>query len=399
MPERRIIFVNRVYRPSQAATAQLATDLAEGLAQRGWSVQVIATGNQSEDLGGVTIHRTGQGAEHGGLISRSRNYGRFLRRARSEVTRLARPGDSVVAMTDPPLLGVALSRTALAQGARVIHWIQDIYPEIVAAHVGWGSGLALLPLRLRRDAAWRAAAGCVVLGETMARTLADRQIPSTRTTVIPNWAPRELERVALPAESDAQRKSWGMADKFVVAYSGNLGRVHEFRAIVDAAEILQAHPEIVFLFVGQGARLDEIRAMAKTRRLDNLHFRPAAPRETLAASLAAADIQLVTLKPAFAPLVYPSKLAGVLAAGKPVLFVGPPDGEIAGFLEREACGASVAPGDGARLAAKLIQWHGEPAMRAAAGQRARAAFEKHFTFAAALARWEEVLGRAGEPDA
>jgi colanic acid biosynthesis glycosyl transferase WcaI len=394
MAKPRLIFVNRVYRPSTAATAQLLTDLAEGLAARGWAVHVIAAGEEPGPLNGVIVHRTGPGEHHGGLVSRLGNYRRFARRAREQLSQLVRPGDVVVLLTDPPLLGAALAKTVLGHGARLIHWIQDIYPEIVTAHIGGWSALPLAPLRSKRNAAWRAAERCIVLGEDMAHTVTRQGVPSARVALVPNWAPRELLEVAPEAAVAAQRAAWGFADKFIVAYSGNLGRVHEFATVVAAAEILRDRRRIVFLFVGAGARFTEVRIAAQRKKLANIHFLPPAPRENLAASLAAADVQLVTLKPAFAGLVYPSKLAGVLAAGRPVLFVGPPDGEIARLLQLEKCGAAIAPGKAARLAEILVQWQSKPSLREEQ-QAARAAYSKHFTFAAALSQWEEMLSHPG----
>jgi len=391
----RVIFVNRVYWPSQAATAQLLTDLAEGLAARGWTVHVIAAGSDPGPRNGVTIHRTGAGEKHGGLLSRTLNYRRFGRRARELVAALARPGDVVVPMTDPPMLGAEVTATGQAAGARVIPWIQDIYPEILTAHLGAISALPAWPLRLRRDTAWRAADRCVTLGSDMAVRLLARGVPGDRVSIVPNWAPRELQ--ARPDDFDvtARRITWKLADKFIVAYSGNLGRVHEFRTVLDAAELLRERTGIIFQFVGTGAQFDELRATAAKRRLHNIRFRPPEPRETLAASLAAADAHLVTLKPAFADLVYPSKLAGVLAAGRPALFVGPAGGEIARLLAAEGCGQAVAPGEAGLLAEIVTQWQGAPGRRVQLGRQARAAYEKHFTFGGSLARWEEILRAAG----
>jgi colanic acid biosynthesis glycosyl transferase WcaI len=102
-------------------------------------------------------------------------------------------------------------------------------------------------------------------------------------------------------------------------------------------------------------------------------------------------VQLVTLNPAFAPLVYPSKLAGVLAAGRPAIFIGPPDGEIASLLKKENCGEAVAPAEGAGLAQLITRWQADAAARERLGQRARAAYEKQFVFESALAQWEEAL--------
>lgn len=396
MGKPRVIFVNRVYWPSLAATAQLLTDLAEGLAVRGWTVEVIAAGDESGAHRGVTIHRTGAGEKHAGMISRARNYWRFICRVRSELAIRARPGDVVVLMTDPPLLGAAVTQVALNRGARVVHWIQDIYPEIVTEHVGALLAWPLFPLRMKRDASWRLATSCVVLGDTMARTVADHGISQGSIATIPNWAPRELNNLADATHIAAQRQTWELSDKFIVAYSGNLGRVHEFSAILIAAEILQSHPEIVFLFIGAGARLAEVQSAANAKGLHNIRILPPVPRENLAASLSAADVHLVTLKPEFTPLVYPSKLAGALAAGRPVIFIGQPEGEIAQLLTREACGEVVSPAEGTRLAEILIAWRNDPAKCAKRGERARATGEKIFTFDAALAQWEKILKLSGD---
>ena len=387
----RVIFVNRVYAPSTAATAQLLTDLAEGLAHRGWPVHVVASGHSSAARHGVVVHGTGPGSTHGGLLSRSLNYRRFLRAARRELLALVEPGDLVVALTDPPMLGATVAEAARARGGRVVHWIQDIYPEIVSAHFGAIAALALRPLLARRDAAWRSAQACVTLGDDMAAFVTGRGVPAARVAIVPNWAPRELHAPAPADAVAARRAAWGVADKFVVAYSGNLGRVHEFDAVLGAAEALRAQPEISFVFVGTGARFDEVRRAARARRLENVRFLPLEPRAQLAAALAAADAHLVTLKPGFARLVYPSKLAGVLAAGRPVLFVGPPAGDIARLLARADCGVAVGPDGGGDLARAIGRWQAEPAARAALGRCARAAYEQNFAFETALDRWEAVL--------
>ncbi len=390
----RVIFVNRVYWPSTAATAQLLTDLAEGLAAQGWDVHVIAAGEISTRHNGVTIHRTGGSDRHGGLLSRAINYGRFRRGAQRLLAGLVAPGDVVVVMTDPPLLGAAVTDLVVKRGGRVVHWIQDIYPEILTAHLGAIVALPLSPLRALRDVSWLAASRCVTLGVDMAQAVAARGVPAGRITIVPNWAPRELHTPAAPEASNARRAAWSVADKFVVAYSGNLGRVHEFTAVLDAAERLKARQDIVFLLIGTGARFEEVRAAAQSRGLGNLRLLPPESRVDLPAALSAADVQLVTLKPGFARLVYPSKLAGVLAAARPVLFVGPSDGEIARLLAGEHCGAAFAPGGGERLAATIAAWQADPAQRAQLGRNARATYERHFNFAAALAHWDDILRRA-----
>lgn len=391
MRARRVIFVNRVYWPAQAATAQLLTDLAEELAARGHDVHVIAAGSESGVHHGVTIHRTGGHEQNRGLLSRVGNYLGFLHHARRKIGELAQPRDIVVLKTDPPLLGALGTSAALRAGAQVVHWIQDIYPEIVSAHLGAAFKLPLAPLSWLRDRAWHRAAACVTLGTDMATTLQAHAVAPSKIHLVPNWAPRELHEPPAAAAIRARRLAWGLDDKFIVVYSGNLGRVHEFDAIIDAATQLKDAPGIAFLLIGRGARFDEVRTEAERRGLPNLHFLPPEPRADLPAALAAADVHLVTLRPAFLPLVYPSKLAGVLAAGRPVAFIGPRESEIARLLTQDGCGEGFSPRDGSALAERLHTWQRQPTLTTQLGRAARAAYEKRFTFRAAVSKWEELL--------
>ncbi|MEI7567170.1 MAG: glycosyltransferase family 4 protein [Opitutaceae bacterium] len=295
-------------------------------------------------------------------------------------------------MTDPPLLGAHLTDRALRCGARVIHWIQDIYPEIITAHLGQLTTWPLWPWRLKRNAAWQAAQASVTLSASMVATIA-AAAPTIAPAIVPNWAPRELQVPAAAEAIATCRAKWGLADKCIVAYSGNLGRVHEFKTILAAAARLKNQPEIAFLFIGTGAHFDGLRSAATARQLKNISFLPPVSRENLAVALAATDIQLVTLNPAFTNLVYPSKLAGALAAGRPVLFVGPARGEIAQLLTAEDCGQAVSPGDDEALAAIITQWQLDLPRRRQLARKARAAYTKYFTLTQAVDRWVEILHR------
>lgn len=391
----RVIFVNRVYWPSTEATAQLLTDLAEGLAARGWSVQVIATGDGPAIHNRVNIHYTGAAQRHGGLLSRIWNFHRFQRDARRRLAAVAKLGDIVVVMTDPPLLGIGLTPVTNALGLRLVLWLQDIYPEIATVHFGRAAALLLTPQSNRRDATWRAAAACVTLGEDMIRTVTQRGVDPARTVLIPNWAPRELHQPVVAEAVLERRRAWSVANKFVVAYSGNLGRVHEFATVIDAATRLRHQPEIEFLLIGHGARFAKVAAVARQRGLGNMRLLPPESRERLPCTLATADAHLVTLRPEYANLVYPSKLAGVLAAGRPVLFVGPSGGDIGSLIRRTNCGAVFAPGDAIGLAETLTRWQADLSLIRTMGTAARSVYEQRFTFESALNHWDALLRRIG----
>ncbi|ATC65694.1 hypothetical protein CMV30_18035 [Nibricoccus aquaticus] len=401
MPQPRVIFVNRFYWPEQPATAQLLADLAESLTSRGLPITIITShpGEASipseETHHGVQIIRIGEkrlGQKN--LLKRTADFARFLLGARRAVTRHAHPGDTLVAMTDPPLLGVALAGIAKRKNLRLIHWIQDIFPEVAIA-VGHKFTALTRP---SRDRAWRSASACVALGTDMAALLRERGVPDSQIHLCPNWAPEGLQ--PLPPDYPATatlRTHWALDGKLVIAYSGNLGRVHDFTSIIPLAESLRADTDIAFVFIGDGAQRASLEAAARERNLANIHFHPAQPRDQLAETLALGDIHLVTLRTGCERLVFPSKLYGIAAIGRPVLFIGPRDCEVARVIESNRFGHAFtsAPDDIPRLAAILRSLKSDPAQRLALGQASSAFCAREGRLHHATTRWHSLL--SGNP--
>lgn len=400
---RRIVFVNRFYWPAEPATAQLLADLAETLAANGWSVTVVACHSAAglparETRRGVAIVRVGPpAARTENLARRALDFLGFhaavLRLFRREI----QPGDCVVALTDPPLIGVTAGAVARHRGARILHWIQDIYPEVVPAVTpGWRTRLLSAMLRPLRDRSWRSADACVTLGNAMASFVRTTGVSDHQLHIIPNWAPAGVT-LPDPVAVAALRKQWGLGERFVVAYSGNLGRVHDLGGLLDVAECLRSEPSIVFLFIGQGAHLSALQAETVRRRLENIRFLPPQPRQDLAASLGVGDLHLVSLRAGCEHLVFPSKLYGIAAVGRPLLFLGPPDADIAQLATAASFGAAFAPDAVSRIVDFLCALAADRprhALLCAAAQRFHTEAGGHL---AAAARWQDLLSTLDQP--
>ncbi|HXC02410.1 MAG TPA: glycosyltransferase family 4 protein [Opitutaceae bacterium] len=387
-----LIFINRFYWPDEPATAQLLTDLAEGLAATGEAVTVITSHNGRADLPGDELRRgvhilrvrsTRWGGKN--LAGRALDFMAFSLGALIRLARIARPGDTVVVMTDPPLLAIFATPLARWRGAHIVHWVQDIYPELATALTGakW-----LRILRPLRDRAWRRAATCVVPGDDMAACLAGRGVE--KITIIPNWAPAGLAPVP-PGAADALRDAWGLRGKFIAAYSGNLGRVHDLMPLLDTAAALQAETDIVLVFIGDGAQRDALESTAQKRGLHNVRFFPAQPRTQLAETLALGDVHFVTLRPGCEPLVFPSKLHGIAAVGRPMLFVGPRDCALARLVTGRGMGAVFAREETALLAETIRSLPGDPARQRAWGEAAGRFHREIGGVERAVADWRKVL--------
>lgn len=399
-----VVFVNRYFHPDHSATSQLLSDLAFHLAEHGTRVTVLTSRQLYDDpdarlprretVRGVEISRllsTRFGRQR--LVGRAIDYATFHASVALALLRRAGRDTIVVALTDPPLTGVtARIFTALRKG-RLVNWVQDLFPE-VAEELGVleGDGWFARALRRLRDGSLRAAALNVALGDDMCRAIEER---GGRATVIHNWSAKSAV-VPVPREENALRTSWGLGTDFVVGYSGNLGRAHEFDTIVDAMSQLAGQP-IRFVVVGGGPRLAELRTNVTKAGLDDrVSFRPYQPREQLGEALSVADVHLISLRPGLEPYIVPSKFYGILAAGRPSIFVSGEDGDIPRLIREAECGLVVRVGDSGALAAAIRRLREDEELRDSMGRNARALFEARFTDEIAFALWERQLAELDE---
>jgi glycosyltransferase involved in cell wall biosynthesis len=397
----RVIFVNRFFHPDHSATSQLASDLVFELAARGMSVLVI-TGRQRyddaaaalprvEEVRGVNILRVRTPTfGRGNLGGRALDYLGFYLGSMWRVLRVARRGDVVVAMTDPPLLGVALWPAAALRGARLVHWLQDLFPE-VAERLGVRAVKPIAGmLRALRNAALRRGRATVVIGDVMGQ-LVQREC-GREPTVISNWALEEdAAGDTTPRRDHPLRRKWGLGNAFVVGYSGNMGRAHQLGGLIEAAALLKDEPGIVFLLVGDGAQRAALERAAQERGLANVQFRPYQLRSALRSSLTLPDIHVVSLDERLEGLIVPSKFVGVIALGKPVLWLGAKGGEVGQLVLQSGAGMVVPAGDAAALAAVIRAVAREPARLQTMEGKARSLWQNRFRRADALARWQQLL--------
>ena len=401
-----IIFLNRFYAPDHSATAQILTDLAVDLAAQGRDVTVITSRAlygqdhgllpRRETIAEVKVLRIATPSNRRGMAGRVAAYLCYLLLAPIAAARIARQGSVLVVKTDPPLLSVPLAFIARLRRAVLIPWLQDLYPEVAVAY---GLGIAKGPigrvLTRLRNMSLRAASHNVAIGELMADRIAVSGVARNRIAVIPNWS-NDAEIVPLDHHSPNLRAAWDIpTDAFVLAYSGNLGRAHEYDTLLGAATALRARADIVFLFVGGGHMSDQLAAKVAALGLSNFRFVPYQPREKLSESLATGDAHWISLRPEFEGLIVPSKVFGVCAAGRAVVAVCALDGELPRLLVPTGAGVAVAPGDDAALAAAIVALAGDRARTAAMGQAARTLLDGGYTRRHALARWVDLLDAAG----
>ncbi len=403
-----ILLVNRYGPPDHSATSQLLTDLALDLAARGERVEIIASRQRydnpsdrlapRETIAGITVRRPW--TTHFGrstLAGRALDYASFYSSAAWAVWRTVRRGDVVIVKTDPPMLSTVIAPIARMRGARVVNWLQDVFPEVAQAlqmRVA-RDGLVRL-LKSGRDRALLKADANVVIGERMRERLLELGVPAPRVHVIHNWSDDGIEPLE-PAHNPL-RERWQLAGKFVVGYSGNLGRAHEIETLLGAAERLRADPSIVFLFIGGGHWMRALQRQVDARGLaDAFRFHDYQPREMLSQSLGVADVHWISLRPALEGLIVPSKFYGILAAARPVLMVGDAAGEIGGLVTERDCGLALQVGDAGGLAQAILRLHMDDVLRERMSLNARALYDERFTRSQALGQWSALLASLKSP--
>ncbi len=355
-----ILFMNRVYPPVHGATGRVLRDLAESFAREGWHVTVVSAGERAgeERRNGVRIIRV-KGAERPSNV-----FVYMLIWLKMLIMALRLKGRHVVvSMSDPPLVVVAGSIVARIKKSRHINWCHDVYPEVMPA-LGMAVPNFLMDIFVfLRRRAMKKCDKVIVNGRCMARYLAQDGLDMPHISMIPNWPDIDLTD---PERIESEGVSYKEPDpdmlrpfdrllkserKFRVLYAGNLGRAHPFDTILDAAEILkEKNKDIEIVFVGGGARYDDLVEERAKRGLDNIRMLPFQPAKNLRDVMESGDVHLVTLKDEAAGFMVPSKLYSGLAVGRPCILIGPRESETAKVIRDFEAGYVVAEGDGESLA-------------------------------------------------
>jgi len=215
-------------------------------------------------------------------------------------------------------------------------------------------------------------------------------VKKERIKVIHNWVD-DHALSPIPAHENPFRRAWGLEDKFVVGYSGNLGRVHDIDTILLASDELVGC-QIVFLCIGGGAQYDVLKETAEKRGLTQLfRFMPYQSETDLPCSLSAADVHWLSHKPELEGLVFPSKFYGIAAVGRAIIAITSRQSELAELVAQYQCGLVIEQGDGKTLALELKRLKAAPEVCSAMGERARSMLRTRFTRAQAINAWAQTL--------
>ncbi|GHU71631.1 glycosyltransferase WbuB [Clostridia bacterium] len=395
-----ILIVNQQYPPETAATGQLTQQLARSLAQssRCNSVTVLC----GKPFYAQGLYRTEQSLEQD---NRSVRPVRVKRLWNTTFPKSSIPGklfnqltfmisllfcripkhSVVLAATAPPLSVVILALKNLFNRFELYMSVQDLYPDVlIAAGSARANGLLCRALRAAMRWAMQSCHRIITISTDMASHLRI-MYGLEGVAVIPNPA---LDQVSpLPFGQEKSHRGW--ADQFVVQYSGNFGAAHEYNTLLDVMRRLSDHSGILFHIAGGGSHYDALRREAEA--LPNTVFEGFAPANELSERLSIADISVVVFDGAFRDVLMPSKYAGILASGRPVLLISSRVNDIARDIQREGIGLSFDHGQSDTIAAALIELAANPHQARLMGRRAYSLYDREYRADIAYAKYADAL--------
>lgn len=401
---KKIIFINRFFYPDQSATSQLLTDLVTKLDINAEIVVIssrcvranpdirLDTEDTLEHVQIKRVYTTNFGKKL--LVGRLLDFFFFYVSSFFMLLRILGKNDVVVVKTDPPLISIISHLAVRFKGARQINWLQDIYPEVATrlGIKGFNGYLGNLLVKLRNNTLKNAMFN-VVLGDVMFSHVESLGADRQKIHIIHNWSDGNIIK-PVNKKSNHLIKEWGLEGKFVVCYSGNMGRAHEFDTILNAIEKLKTNKNIVFLFIGDGAKRQWLEQQSIKRKLNNMIFKPYQDFEKLSYSLSIGDVHLISLIPELEGLIVPSKFYGVMAAGRPSFFIGSESGEIKKMLNDSKCGLSFRINDSNGLANEIENLSMDEVNKKEMSNRARSEYIKKYDKAIALEKWNSLLASA-----
>ena len=400
----RILVLNLYYPPDTSATAKMAAAFLEPLASKHEVTLICGRPSydpterrawrlwQSERFGGVTVVRVGStDFPRTQMARRVLNYLSYV--ALSVPRALFARCDVVLAMTDPPFEGIVGAFVAMLKGKSFVYNIRDLYPDMALGGSIVAPGLLARVWEMLHRWALRRATRLIVLGEDMKARIVAKGVPAERVSIVRDGVETAAVSSAAPELDSEVMSAIRSGFRFVLLHAGNLGFYGAWQTLLVAARELEGDG-VGLVFVGDGAQRASLEAAAA--RSTNVRFLPFFPSSKIASVLAAGDAHVITIKRGLEGVVVPSKMYGILAAGRPIVALASQQTDAASLGAREGFGVAADPDNPAELVAIVRALLCDPARLAEMGTAARTAASQYARANETL-KFQQILEEAGHP--
>ena len=405
MQHTKVLVVTPQYAPDFGPSAPIYTALCEDLVRMECDVTVVTAfphyaGSEAwyrkskrlieeDQLDGVHVLRT-----YVYTVPKGSLWRRLLYHASFNVfSTLAalRAGKPDIVLADAPTLwsGLPLMVMAILPRVPFVYVVHDIYPDVLLRlEVLTNRRLISLIERVERFFYDRAVQ-VSVLSPGFKENLLRKGVPEDKIVMIPACVDVEFIR-PLPRENEL-RDRWGLANKFVVLYAGNIGLSQGLDIALEAAKLLIHYPDIVFALVGEGATKPVLQAMAEENGLSNVRFFPFQPRENVPLIYALADVCLVSLKCNIVVESVPSKTYTIMASGRPIIAIVDQNTETGCLLTQAQCGLCTKPENADALAQAILRLYEDDSLRNDMGRRGRDFVVEHYSRQVASKQYHTLI--------
>jgi glycosyltransferase involved in cell wall biosynthesis len=339
---------------------------------------------KKESLEGVTIHRVWLFPAVGSGLKRLLNYLSFTLTSFYGLLRSARP-DYIFVESPPLFLSLTAWLAGLLWRAPFIFNVADLWPDVILDGGFMKDGFAFRCLRAVESWSYRRAAYVNTVTDWILKVLREKKsVPAEKLLFLPNGADTRQFSPRPPDES--LQSSLGLSGKQVVLWAGTLGYAHGLDNVLRAAKLLEAHPNLHFLFVGDGSARQDLLRLKQELRISNVTFHDPVPLDQVPAFFSLSFCGLASLVdiPTYEG-ARPSKLFPILASAKPLLFVG--KGESALLVQRARAGIVVPPGDPQLIADAILRLANDPALCQEFGDSGRRFVEDHLQWSTLVNNW------------
>ena len=406
-----ILMLTLVYGPDTVSTANMMTDIANGLSDNGHSVTVLTSVphyNPAKEVLDNPVMRSNwrkpftESIENGVRVLRvfmppkrhkiwARVFDYIIFQALTTILgvfRVARP--DVVFVTSPPItLGLSGILISWIKGGRFVYDVRELWPD-VPVRMGLFRNLLLIKLVYwLEDFVYRKTVAISTIARSFQNTLVERGVPRKKLYFTPNFVDVGFIR---PSESQNEFSSANRLDgMFVVLYAGNVGLTQGLEILLEVANAFTVNDIVQFVVVGDGAARSRLETALTKSNLKNLRMLPFQPVRLVNSMYAAADVCIVPLRRGFSYDTVPSKIYTAMAAGRPVLASAETDSETALLLNESSAGVCVEPESAEALIEAITSLYDNPAYVSDMGDNGRKWIENYYSRSVVIDAYDNML--------
>jgi glycosyltransferase involved in cell wall biosynthesis len=395
----RIAFLSLVFPPDSVSTAQIMGKLAAELKNMGHELNVLTStphynrdlerrsrqplhaywGNilQKSTFCGMPVFHIKMPAKSSRLKDRMVPLLKFhLMSLIAGIFVLKKP-DIIIVPSPPITLGLCAWLLGLFHRAKYIYNVQEIYPDC-AISLGAIQNKALIRLLYKLEAfVYSKAVLVTVIAPKMARLLVVKGVSPSKIRIIPNFV--NIEEMRPFQKDNSFSRQYGIQNKFVVSYVGNIGPAQDLEKLIDCAQLIKNRADIHFIIMGEGMGREKLIDYAKKKNLCNLQIFPYQPYLLVPKIYASSDLCLVPQLPSMTTTSIPSKVYSIMACARPVLAATDLESDLAELVNKVGCGIIARPGSAEQLAEEISRASENPALLRPMGEAGREHVIKYYT--------------------